>query len=43
MHPPGDEEAYDGKRLARFIDVDKEFYIMKMDNKKKVHLKSRLG
>ncbi|RZC33211.1 uncharacterized protein BDFB_001130 [Asbolus verrucosus] len=43
MHPPGAEDEYDGQRLARFIDVDKEFYVMKMDEKKKIHLKNRLG
>lgn len=44
MHPPGTEEEFDGKRLARFIDVDREFYVMKIDDKKKkTHLKNRLG
>ncbi|XP_063926248.1 uncharacterized protein LOC135140382 [Zophobas morio] len=43
MHPPGGEDAFEGDRLARFIDVDREFYVMKVDDKKKVHLKNRLG
>lgn len=48
MHPPGTDDEYDGTRMARFMDVDKEYYIMKIDNKsdkpkKKVALKNRLG
>jgi hypothetical protein len=43
MHPPGTDDQFDGNRLARFIDVDREFYVMKLDDKKKVHLKNRLG
>lgn len=37
MHPPGSEEPFDDKkmtRLARFVDVDKEYYVMKMDQHK---------
>lgn len=47
MNPPGSDEPYDGSRMERFIDVDKEYYVMKMEGKttkpKKVALKNRLG
>lgn len=47
MNPPGSDEPYNGTRMARFVDVDKEYYIMKMDGKttesKKTSLKNRLG
>ncbi|KAJ8956401.1 hypothetical protein NQ318_015139 [Aromia moschata] len=46
MHPPGSDAAYDGSKMSRFIDVDKEYYVMKLDDKKsnkKIHLADRLG
>ncbi|CAG9769989.1 unnamed protein product [Ceutorhynchus assimilis] len=52
MHPPGTEEPMvekemkQMKRLARFIDVDKEYYEMKMEktvSKPKRRLTNRLG
>ncbi|KAF7266492.1 uncharacterized protein LOC143193719 isoform X2 [Rhynchophorus ferrugineus] len=53
MSPPGveepvmnDREMKQMKRLARFIDVDKEYYEMKMDkkdSKPKRRLSNRLG
>lgn len=46
MHPPGTEDAYDGGRMSRFVDVDKEYYIMKISEKKgkpKIELPNRLG
>ncbi|XP_018562025.1 uncharacterized protein LOC108904094 [Anoplophora glabripennis] len=46
MHPPGSDDEYDGTRMARFIDVDKEYYVMKILDKKgkpKIHLANRLG
>ncbi|XP_072393212.1 uncharacterized protein [Diabrotica undecimpunctata] len=41
MHPPGSDEAFDGKRMSRFMNVDKEYYIMKMDNKYREARKAR--
>ncbi|KAL3271517.1 hypothetical protein HHI36_021996 [Cryptolaemus montrouzieri] len=32
--PPGSEKPFENKRLARFLDVDKEFYIAAMEEKK---------
>ncbi|CAG9854444.1 unnamed protein product [Phyllotreta striolata] len=43
MHPPGSEIPYEDKKMARFVNVDREFYIMKMDNKlKNMRVKKRL-
>ncbi|XP_030754793.1 uncharacterized protein LOC115881457 [Sitophilus oryzae] len=50
MNPPGTEEPVMNekemkqmKRLARFIDVDKEYYEMKMEKKKPSKPKRRLA
>ncbi|XP_023029932.2 uncharacterized protein [Leptinotarsa decemlineata] len=46
MHPPGSDEPFDNKRMARFMNIDKEYYVMKIDNKHskpKKQLKNRLG
>ncbi|KAK9880669.1 hypothetical protein WA026_011906 [Henosepilachna vigintioctopunctata] len=32
--PPGSEKPFEGKRLARFLDVDKEYYLAAMEEKK---------
>lgn len=32
MHPPGSDEPYENKRMARFMNVDKEYYVMKLNN-----------
>lgn len=43
MHPPGSDVPFNGNKMARFVNVDKEFYIMKMDNKlKNLRVKKRL-
>lgn len=54
-NPPGSDEPYENSRMARFVDVDKEFYIMKMGNRQvkkqpvfkskrpNVFLRNRLG
>lgn len=33
--PPGSEKPFEGKRLARFLDVDKEYYLAAMEDSKK--------
>ncbi|XP_045468167.1 uncharacterized protein LOC123676349 [Harmonia axyridis] len=33
--PPGSEKPFEGKRLARFLDVDKEYYVAAMEDRKK--------
>lgn len=48
MYPPGSDEPYDGGRMARFMDVDREYYVMKMNTtvskkSRKTVLKNRLG
>lgn len=47
MYPPGSDEPYNGTRMERFIDVDKEYFVMKIEktntSKKKTLLKNRLG
>lgn len=42
MYPPGSDEPFDGARLKRFLDVDKE-YMVKFTKKDKVYLENRLG
>nr|CAI5826703.1 unnamed protein product [Callosobruchus analis] len=43
MHPPGSDEPYEPPaRMARFINVDKEYYIMKIGDKKEKSQKKRL-
>lgn len=37
MHPPGSDEPFQSARLARFVNVDKEYYVMKMNNPKPVN------
>ncbi|CAH0549778.1 unnamed protein product [Brassicogethes aeneus] len=32
QNPPGSDEPYENKRMARFVNVDKEFYVMKLNN-----------
>lgn len=53
MHPPGSDEPFDGARLKRFLDVDKQYMtkkrenkqqpVTKSDRKKRVFLRNRLG
>lgn len=33
--PPGSEKPFESKRLARFLEVDKEYYVAAMDDRKK--------
>ncbi|XP_044763540.1 uncharacterized protein LOC123320312 [Coccinella septempunctata] len=33
--PPGSDRPFEGKRLARFLDVDKEYYAAAMEDRKR--------
>lgn len=51
MYPPGSDEPYDGARLKRFLNVDKDYLskaekpqpVVKSSRKKRVFLRNRLG